>query len=195
MATETVQWCIDRRITHCIYLCYVTNTQIIPQASCLMLYVFHRDPHKDVPAWLDYVVFRVLAKLLRVKVAKDRKPRTSRRHSYGNPLNTTYYDKRRESPILLFRRNSPNNNECTCVVSSNQNGAICKGCVEKKLQVISGKLDDINDKLAPDVALQKRKMKWCQLAHVLDSLFFLIFVFSMLVSTVAFYLLIPSQIN
>lgn len=152
-----------------------------------MIYVFHRDAHKDLPAWIEFLAFVVLAKLLRIKVASKRGTASTS----GKLHSKNCCGKGNKSNILLYSPEYPNN-DFTSVASRNSEDAVWRSCVHKKLQLLSGKIQNLEENLSNEMALKERKRKWHQLAHILDSLFFWIFVVSMVTSTVIFYQLIPT---
>ena len=157
-----------------------------------MLYVFHRDPHLEIPAWVDILVFGYLAKLLRITFPLEKKESESKLNS-NFVVGCHNSKKPGELYLPLCQRSSNENtrNECTGIVLSTKAGNICSNCLEKKLDNLSAKLASISEQLCQDEVLEKRKMRWQQVARILDSLFFWIFVLTMTTSTISFYFLIP----
>ena len=160
-----------------------------------MIYVFHRDAQKDIPLWIEFLAFEVLAKLLRVSLAHKEPTASPGDKTDYQSVFKTCQKRNEESKVTCCSHKLPNNNDFTCAVSKSQEDIIWRSCVERKIKLLSGKIEDLEHKLSNDLALQKRKLKWHQLAHVLDSFFFWIFVVSLIVSTVTFSLLIPSPLR
>ena len=162
-----------------------------------MLYVFHRDPEVDIPGWVEVLVFGCLAKLLRIHFPNEKRIENVNQ-SNGN-LAVGFQNKNRRgslSPYLpLCRRTSTSEisrNECTCARTSAKTDGLCANCLEKKLGNLSVKLDNITEQLSKDDLLEKRKRRWQQVAQILDTFFFWMFVLTMTTSTFGLYLLIPS---
>lgn len=160
-----------------------------------MIYVFHRDAHTDIPMWIEFLAFEVLAKLLRIRLA-HKKPSivSSNDTTECQPLFKTCQERREESNVTRCSRELPDNDDFACVPSTNKENVIWRSCVQRKIQRLSGKIEGLEDKLSNDLEIQRRKLKWRQLAHILDSFFFWIFVVSLIASTVTFYFQIPSPL-
>lgn len=157
-----------------------------------MLYVFHRDPLLEIPAWVDIMVFGYLAKLLRITFPFEKKESESKLNS--NLIVGCQNSKKRGElylPLCQPSSNESTRNKCTGIVLSTKTENICTNCLEKKLDNLSAKLDGISEQLSQDEILEKRKVRWQQVAQILDSLFFWIFVLTMTTSTISFYFLIP----
>ena len=157
-----------------------------------MLYVFHRDPHLQIPGWVDVLVFGYLAKLLRINFPREKREsdKLNGNMSVGFQSNIRL----RDSYVSLCQRNSNEStkNECSCNPKSSEKEVLCVSCVVgKKLDNLSAKLDSISEQLSQDDILEERKIRWQQLAQILDSLFFWMFVLTMTTSTVSFIFLIP----
>ena len=160
--------------------------------SCVVLWVYHRDPSTKMSAGFEFVVFKVFARLLGVKFKSDESPKDAPKRK-GSSVTLvadrwpTYFPVRRRSITDGMSGNtspyrSPNNTAQEFVFPSQ---------MERKFDQVIAKLDAVANSLSVDQNEEDKKKKWHMAAQVIDKIFFWLFTIIVIVVTVVMYFMIP----
>lgn len=159
--------------------------------SCVVLWIYHRDPSTKMSAGFQCLVFKVLAKLLGVKfdLEETTKDPPKRKHT---PV-TMVAD--RWPTYFPVQRRSVTENGNTSPCSRSPNGSpkefIFPSKMERKFDQVIAKLDAVANSLTVDQSEEDKKKKWQTAAQVIDKFFFWLFTIVVIVVTVVMYFMIP----
>lgn len=177
-------------------LLQVTSCLVI---TCLILRCYHHNPFKEMPRWFRYLIFNVLAPILRMKfphrkhkIDNRRRPKQTQllqhnKHVYttetyvpnGKDMYPTCWsgDNRETSP-----RNSSTSLEKAAVETTNDGN--CEG--------ISNQVDILLDYFDNEQKVDVKRDEWHFASIVLDQVFFYMFAATIIFSAITFYTMIPS---
>lgn len=171
----------------------VTSSLVV---TCFIIRCYHHNPFKQMPAWFRFLIFNVLAPVLRMefprrtqKIEERRSPRTTRHLPHKKHIYTTTG---LDNASATYPRWS----------AANNNGISPKGprqSLEKELSELS---EDRVDRISQQVDIlldyfdneQKVDMKrdeWHFASIVLDQIFFYLFTITIVFSVITFYTMIP----
>ena len=162
--------------------------------SCLVIGIYHGDCNKAMPKWLEFLIFGVFAKLFRLKYpenAEATENSTNNRHSQkSNGLINTEHE---PSPLFfpLHKRNTTDQGGVDDRLSPNEEND--SACLTRKLDEMISKLDSFLDKTSGSKIDDDRARKWHFAARVTDKVIFWIYTMTVVFSTIALYLLIPTD--
>lgn len=186
-----------------IVMCEVAMSLLV---TCFIMRIYHKGHSKNVPIWIRYVTFSILAPLLRVKREKQTEDTSKLTEETSKfTQKTNHYTcipqkiQNPSSPASLCYEISGEGNYKTTTKSRSVDHTYCSCQEPTQLKSISeGKLDDlgkdlryITNHLKEVNRIESRKSEWHFVATVLDAAFFWLFLSSMVISTAVFYFQIP----
>ena len=159
--------------------------------SCVVLWVYHRDPSTKMSVIFEFVIFQVFAKLLGVKVdlddpAKDPRKRNNTTITMVSDRWATFFPVRRRS---VTEGASANVSPCGSPTGLGQEAFPLH--VERKFDQILSKLDVVANSVKVDQGDEVQRKKWHIAAHVIDKAFFWVLTVVVVVVTVAMFFMIP----
>lgn len=160
--------------------------------SCLVLWIYHRDPSAKMSGAFEFMVFKVLAKLLGVKIELEETQKEPPRRKATSVTMVadrwpTYFPVRRRS---VTDGTSGSSSPCRSPNSTPKEFAF-PSQMERKFDQVIAKLDAVAHALTVDQSEENKKKKWQTAAQIIDKMFFWIFTIIVIVVTVIMYFMIP----
>ncbi|KAL9987422.1 hypothetical protein ACROYT_G001725 [Oculina patagonica] len=160
--------------------------------SCLVLWVYHHDTSVKMSTTFEFIVFKVLSKILGPKPALEKTPKDPPKRKY-TPVSVvadrwpTYFPVQRRT-ISESGNSSP--------TSRSPNGTpqefVFPAQMERKMDQVIAKLDAVANSLTVDQSEEDKKKKWQAAAQIIDKFFFWVFTIVVITVTVVMYFMIPS---
>ncbi|XP_048583770.1 neuronal acetylcholine receptor subunit alpha-10 [Nematostella vectensis] len=162
--------------------------------SCLMLWIFHHDGSKEMPRWVEFVVFSVLAKIARLRYipSKEAEPPATNGRKRGS--NCMLMQAERWPVFYPMQRRSISGDSEPCkspTCSSRELHVSPK--LERKLENLISRMDEILKDNYEEQKLNEEKRKWQFAAKVIDHVVFWLYTLTVVFSTLALYLMIPDN--
>lgn len=158
--------------------------------SCLIIGVYHSDStSKRMPKWFEFLIFKVLAKMFRHSnpMKKDSGRKSSRRS------NGMINDERTSIYFALNKRASQDQGGAEQRIPPTERQSCTS--LNKKLDEVITKLDDILENNNESEDNDVRPKKWHFAARVLDNVIFWIYTITVIISTIVLSLFIPYDIT
>lgn len=162
--------------------------------TCLVLWVYHRDTSVKMSTAFEFVVFKVLSKILGPKDTSEQTPKDPPKRKY-TPVSIvadrwpTYFPVQRRTASENGNSSPP----CTC---RSPNGTpqefVFPAQMERKMDQVIAKLDAVASSLTVDQSEEEKKKKWQMAAQIIDKFFFWLFTVIVITVTVVMFCMIPS---
>ena len=158
--------------------------------SCLVLWIYHRDPSTEMSKTFEFIVFSVLSRILRKprpeETSKDGPKRKHTPVSVVADRWPTYF------PVQRRAASDSGNSSPQC---RSPNGSVQEFVfptqLERKFDQVIAKLDAVANSLTVDQGEEEKKKKWQMAAQIIDQMFFWLFTVIVTTVTLVMYFMIP----
>ena len=170
----------------------VTGSLVI---TCFTLRCYHHNPFKEMPSWFRYLIFTVLAPVLRMefpkrtqKIEERRRPSQVRLLPHNKHVYTT-------TTVANGNAKYPQwncNNRLSPKSSHQSMEKVAMDPQDEKLDCISQQVDILLDYFDNEQKVDVKRDEWHFASIVLDQVFFYVFTAMIIFSVITFYTMIPS---
>ena len=169
----------------------VTSSLVI---TCFIIRCYHHNPFKEMPGWFRFLIFTVLAPVLRMefpkrtqKIEERRRPSQVRLLPHNKHVYTTTAMGNGTGKYPQWN----GNNHLSPKGSHQSLEKISMDPQDDKLDCISQQVDILLDFFDNEQKVDVKRDEWHFASIVLDQVFFYIFVITIFLSVITFYTMIP----